>query len=262
MTTSVLTMSEPTTRLAFGAVAPRALAPLAIATLPLLGACVPEGPPTTREERALPAPSWVPTVRDVDPMLDGTFRDAFDRPALGPSWRALSGRWQLIDGELCGRAARNQGVWLRRRLPPNVRIAFDARADDEEGDLKVEVFGDGKSGASGTTYDDASGYVLIFGGWQNQKHVLARGDEHGDDRLVSLIAADGDSLRTRAVQPHRAYRFRIEREGGDTLRWFVDDELIHELVDDDPLSGTDHDHFGFNNWNAPVCFDNLEVSPL
>jgi hypothetical protein len=42
----------------------------------------------------------------------------------------------------------------------------------------------------------------------------------------------------------------------------VDDNPIHELSDPTPLKGTGHEHFGFNDWEVPVCFDDLTVTPL
>ncbi len=29
-----------------------------------------------------------------------------------------------------------------------------------------------------------------------------------------------------------------------------------------PLAGAGHDHFGFNDWDVKVCFDNVKVVPL
>lgn len=226
---------------------------------------MPEGPRTDEpadRQPSPPRPVLVPTVRELDPALEDAWRDDFEREELGDAWRSLSDAWRVVDGQLCGRGARNRGVWLRRRLPETVSVTFDARSDAAAGDIKVEVFGDGHTGANKNTYDDATSYLLIFGGWNNEMHVLARLDEHGAGRLVAHAATEGTSVRTQKVQPHRAYRFRIERAADKTLRWWVDDELIHELADDDPLAGPGHDHFGFNDWNAPVCFDNLEVRPL
>jgi len=42
----------------------------------------------------------------------------------------------------------------------------------------------------------------------------------------------------------------------------VDDRLLFELEDPEPLSGEGHDHFGFNEWMVRVCFDNLRITPL
>jgi hypothetical protein len=32
--------------------------------------------------------------------------------------------------------------------------------------------------------------------------------------------------------------------------------------DPQPLAGVGHDHFGFNDWDVKVCFDNVKVVPL
>ena len=39
------------------------------------------------------------------------------------------------------------------------------------------------------------GYILIYGGWKNTRHVVARRDEHGKDRLE--LALDGATPRSR-----------------------------------------------------------------
>ena len=64
------------------------------------------------------------------------------------------------------------------------------------------------------------------------------------------------------VLPDRAYRFKIERSDGKTVRYFVDDIEILSLKDPSPLTGEGHEHLGFNDWAVPVCFDNLTITPL
>jgi len=192
--------------------------------------------------------------------LGAGFRDTFERAAIGDDYRTVSSAWRIIDGELCAEQAHNQGVWLRRRLPASARIEVDARSASRAGDIKMELWGDGKRGASKATYDDASGYVLIFGGWHNRRHVLARRDEHGKDRLA--IEVGGADPRGRPVKPNTVYHFRIDRLASYKLRVWINDEQMFEFSDPEPLVGVGHDHFGFNDWKTPVCFDNLEVTPL
>lgn len=219
-------------------------------------ACVPEGPPT-------PAPARDSAAEGVAAEeAFAPFRDDFERAELGDDYVALSSAWHLEQGKLCASGAKNQGVWLARALPPRVRIELDAVALDAAGDLKVEIFGDGRSGATKTTYDDATGYLAVLGGWKNTLHVLARLNEHGDDRLVIEVAEDNDDPRTRPVQPGQPYHFKFERRNDTVLSWWVNGILYLELNDEEPLSGVGHDHFGFNDWVAPVCFDNLEITPL
>jgi hypothetical protein len=174
----------------------------------------------------------------------------------------LSPKWRITAGKLCVRGARNHGAWLRRRLPTNARIEFDAFADTPEGDLKIEVWGDGVSGATAASYTNATSYLAILGGWKNTKHVLARLDEHGADRQEMDVDATSDDERARPVAPGQPYHFKIERADGKTLDWSVNGARIFRLVDAEPLAGPGHEHLAFNDWDAPVCFDNVKVTPL
>jgi hypothetical protein len=196
------------------------------------------------------------------PMITTVFEDAFDRTDIGANWNRLGNVWKIKDGKLCGQGARNKGVWLRRRLPVNARIEFEATSDSPDGDIKAELWGDGMSGATSSSYTNATSYLTIFGGWKNTFHVLARIDEHAKDRLELRIDPNSAEERARPVVPGRVYAFRIEREDGKTISWSVDGHLIHRLEDPKPLAGKGHEHFGFNDWDVPVCFDNVRITPL
>lgn len=256
-----------------------------LSLLPLVASmsCVPEDPPDFRREvggvrsdPARPKPaksrsdagrkektsSAVTAPSGAAPVLSAPFRDDFNRDALGPDWNATSGAWRLEDGALCARGARNRPVWLVRRLPTNARIEFDATSNSPQGDLKVEVWGDGKSFATSASYSNATSYILVFGGWKNSAHVLARLDEHKSDRLELKVDPDSDDPRQHPVSEGQTYHFKIERSDGATVRWFIDDIELHSLADPAPLSGPGHEHFAFNDWDVPVCFDNLVVVPL
>ncbi len=175
--------------------------------------------------------------------------DNFERESLGERWHRGtgengSGTWSIEDGWLQASNIKNDPLWLDRKLPEKVRVEFDARARSSEGDLKAEIFGDGEH--------HATGYILIMGGWDNQLDVVARLDEHGDDRKEQ---------RSPGVAKGKVYRWAIERTDG-TLRWYVDGELYMSYPDDSPLRGEDHRYFAFNDWEAPVAFDNLRIYRL
>lgn len=243
----------------------------------LARACVPEERPgggapgpTTSTAQLAPARSFKTVRRDTDggsaapepaAQLRETFEDDFERDKLGDNYRATSSAWTLDAGRLCGAGTENHPVWLVPQLPTNVRIEFDATSESPDGDIKAEVFGDGHSFSTTNSYTRASGYLLIYGGWKNTLHVLARLNEHGDDRLVSQVNADPPG-RSDAVVPGRRYRFKVERRDGTTLQWSVDGVQVHRFTDPVPLKGSGHEHFGFNTWQARVCFDNLSVVPL
>jgi hypothetical protein len=195
-----------------------------------------------------------------DPPLKEAFRDDFERSELGPAWRVTSPAWSISEGRLCGQDARNHPIWLARRLPTNARIAF--QASTASSDIKAEFWGDGRSAATGQSYNDATSYLTIFGGWQNRFHVLARIDEHAPERReIKLVPGEADFTRSTVV-PQRVYQFEVERRDGRAVRWRVDGVELLTYNDAQPLLGAGHEHFGFNDWQARVCFDNLQVTPL
>jgi hypothetical protein len=213
-------------------------------------------------------PAMAVTVLDGSPIMTATIPSAAiarETGDLGPDWIVVPGApnsWRIEQGKLCGRNARNHGVWLNRTLPVNARIEFDAMSDSPEGDLKAEVWGDGQTGANAISYTNATSYLVIFGGWKNSLHVIARLNEHGTDRKEIQVKPSTDEFRERAVAQGQVYRFKIERSDGKTLRWWVNDVEMLSFEDASPLVGATHDHFGFNNWQVRVCFDNVKVTPL
>lgn len=197
-----------------------------------------------------------------DPVLKHQFHDDFSRTSLGPAYRTTSNAFRIEDGRLCVKGARNHPAWLTLRLPLNARIEFDAESRSEEGDIKVEAWGDGRSNATTVSYTNATSYLFILGGWKNTYHVLARLDEHAKNRAELRVDPDADDPRTAPVEPGRVYHFAIERRDGRTVRFSVDEVEILTLSDPEPLVGPGHEHFGFNNWDTSVCFDNLDIFPL
>jgi hypothetical protein len=195
---------------------------------------------------------WVGCASKTEPGTEAKeFIDTFDRATLGPDWNNTGGPYELRDGMLHVQGARNRPLWLRRALPDNVRVEFDVRSNTAEGDIKVELFGDGVSRAETLSYT-ATGYVVIFGGWSNRLNVLARLNEHGDDRAVGPVHP--------VVVGHR-YRMKIERRGKTIAAW-ADSQKLMEMVDPNPLRGQGHDYFAFNNWQSDLWFDNLRITRL
>ena len=181
------------------------------------------------------------------------FADEFAAPQLNPLWHPSGPGARVVDGVLEVENLRNHPLWLSLPLPDDLRIEFDAKAFAEDGDIKVEFAGDGKSFARTASYT-ATGYVVIFGGWHNSKSMIAKGDEHGGQ-----LAQRADVK----VAPGVPYKFTIERVGG-TISWFLDaaPEPFLRFVDASPLAGPGHEYFGFGNWQAPTRFDNLVITPL
>lgn len=206
--------------------------------------------------------SVTPNPAPPDPALEGALTDDFERATLGANWRITSGRWRIEEGKVCASGARNHPIWLKRRIPANAVIEFDASSGSPDGDIKAELWGDGRSGATSVSYNNATSYLTIWGGWKNHYHVLARIDEHAKDRKELVLDANSAQAKLKPVEANRSYHFRIERSDGRTVQWFVDGEPILAYPDAEPLAGPGHEHFGFNNWEVPVCFDNLTIKAL
>lgn len=245
------------------------LEPLFPLVLACAAACVPAGNSVHEDGgTGSSAPTTPPTFRPSFNVMTAPFEDDFERPdgagdELGPNWRqAQTNAWHIEDGRLCGQRAANHGVWLNRTLPINARIEFDAIAESPQGDLKAEVWGDGQSHATKATYDNATSYVAILGGWKNQFHVLARENEHAPDRREIRVDQQSDDPREKPVFAGQIYHFKIERTDGHTVRWSINGLDYLSWDDPQPLVGLGHDHFGFNDWEVKVCFDNVKVTPL
>ena len=212
---------------------------------------------------------------------------------------STGGLWRTLGGELLSPGVKNNPLWLKAKLPQNVAVEFDARSMSPEGDVKVEIFGDGT--------DHASGYVLIQGGWNNSLSIIARLDEHGQP-YGAIVAEAGRIARERRaevvkesknlseqqlndklkditddpvqtgvfradtrmrveitpsipVQLGKSTHWRIERRD-DTIIWFLDGREYGRFKDPIPLVGDHHDRFGFSSWEAQLLFDNLKVEAL
>ncbi len=198
------------------------------------------------------------------------FADDYSDPGtLAQNYWATGGHWRIVNGELLSPGVKNNPLWLKASLPQDVAVEFDARSESPEGDLKVELFGDG--------LNHASGYVFIHGGWNNRFSIIARLDEHGPSLETLARRAGGKDLvqsgvfredtrmrvegRHQPVQIGRTYRWRIERRGA-LIRWFIDGQPYMEFNDPFPLEGKGQDRFGFSSWDAQLYFDNLKIEPL
>jgi hypothetical protein len=226
------------------------------------------------------------------------YEDKFERASLGDAWWSNGGLWRIVQGQLYSPGVGNNPLWLKARLPADVRIEFDTRSEGPDGDIKWELDGDGRN--------HSTGYLFLFGAWHNRESRIAKLDEHAltQEELRAQLAAMArpfpgqqpdlvDRLREPFVQwgarrdlarlqdgkyydrdtplvvkrtdlkveKGRAYHMVVTKKGG-TLRWEIDGVPALELVDPAPLSGPGHDRFGFSSWSNDTWFDNLKITPL
>ena len=244
----------------------------------------------------LPFIHWA--LRGAAPVRTAVpYEDKFDRATLGDQWWSNGGDWRIVDGQLFSPGVGNNPLWLEARLPPEVRVEFDTRSEGPDGDVKWEMYGDGRT--------HSTGYLFLFGAWHNRESRIAKLDEHAftvDEMRAQLAAmarpyprqlelfdrlrepfvewgarrdlakiengkfydSDTPFVVKRAdlkVERSHTYHMVVTRKAG-VLRWEIDGQPGLELVDPSPLNGTGHDRFGFSSWSNDTYFDNLKITPL
>jgi hypothetical protein len=191
-------------------------------------------------------------VKDPPPVT-GKWTDDFARDEIGGNYYKTGGGY-AVNGALSAKGGRNHPLWLRKKLPKDVQIDVVAWSNTPDGDIKVELAGDGRSFDPDGGQYTSTGYVFVFGGWGNSKSLIARGNEHGQDLKQRT---------TPKVVPGQRYKFRIVKKD-KKLTWYIDDMTVPFLdyTDERMMSGVGHEYFGFNNWESDAWFDDLVVTPL
>ncbi len=199
----------------------------------------------------------MPACKPRVQTIDAPFSDKFDRTDLGPDWLDTGHAARIKDGKLNLAKAYNHPVWLRRKLPRNVQIDFDAVSQSPAGDLKVELYGDGESFDSDKGRYDPTSYMIVMGGWNNSKSIISRLGEHDEAVKVARDRTGNEPL----VIPGRTYHFTVTRRGG-AIDWKIDGAPYLAWNDPEPLGGAGHEFFAINDWEADVSFDNLTIRPV
>lgn len=186
--------------------------------------------------------------------ITAPWRDDFERAELGADWYATKpDAYTLVNGALNAKGAFNHPLWLRRALPADAVIELDVWSMSSDGDLKIEIYGDGTSHAKDKGQYTSTGYVAVMGGWSNSVSTLVAGNEHRPDR---------PERKTPKVEVGKRYHWKLVKKGG-TVEWFVDDMTTPFLrFEGEALSGPGHQYLGINNWQSDAWFDNLTITPL
>ncbi len=191
--------------------------------------------------------------RVKEEAITAPFSDDFQRSDLGSSWNATTPNYHISDGRLTVANAYNHPAWLRKKLPRNAAIEFDAMSKSPAGDLKIELYGDGESFDPDKGGYVSTGYVLIFGGWRNSLSVICRNNEHDDGRKAERTAPK--------VELGRTYHWSITRKDG-AIDWRIDGQPFLAWSDPEPLAGAGHEYLAVDDWEAEVFFDNFNIRSL
>ena len=180
------------------------------------------------------------------------FSDDFARSEIGPEWNQTGGMVRVTGTGVIIKEMLNRPLWLRKPMPQNFVLTFDASSTDPDGDIKFELLGDGVSAYGGDlrlAYHP-TGFSFVFGGWHNTLSTIAWRNEHADERILK---------QGPAVVSGQIYKMRVEKRGSD-IKWFVNGQLFLQTVvpGDAPAAG----YFAFSGWKSEVQFAHLAISSL
>ncbi len=184
-------------------------------------------------------------------------------------WTIGGGLWTVEEGELYSPGVRGNPLWLQARLPQDVVVEFDVRAERTGGDAQLVLFGDGlNTSVRSAGLAQSSGYLLTQGVRGAATARIAKLDELAwplaDLQRRKRLREDTPFLveaAAPAVPTERSAHWRVERRGA-RIRWFIDGEQVLEVEDPYPLGGKGHDRLGLSSRDTPLFFDNLQVRPL
>ena len=160
----------------------------------------------------------------------------FDKACF--DWRVATGTWQVTNRWQCdprwsffsGVSTGDAVIWCKRMFHGDLTVEFAAgiKMDNTRGgryeyasDINTTICADGK--------DITSGYSFMFGGWQNSSTRIMRGDKVLAESKTFVIPNQQDI--------HRRWFYLKIRKRGTKLQYFIDNNLILEADDPQPLTG-------------------------
>jgi len=171
----------------------------------------------------------------------------FKGPDVMARWKVIGGQYELHDGELRVQNGEPQLVLLRRDLPGDVRIEFEC---SQEGNYLNDM---GCFLNAVLTNNEreiwSSGYEFKCGAYDNSMIVLMRSDQ----KLWSQPASP--------IVRGKMFHVCAERVGA-RLKLTLNNEEIINILDPDPLTGTDRVAVGLLGWRADTRYRRVKVYSL
>src|SRR6266702_4663919 len=190
------------------------------------------------------------------------FRDDFERATLGEAYWSNGGHWRIARGQVYSPGVGNNPLWLKARLPRDVRIEFDVRSEklDEPAPTESEL----RAQLANLAQPYARKLEGLEALWERLRGPFVRSSARADlDRLEKGTYYQPDTPRVvkrldLKVERGRTYHETVTRRGG-LIRWEQDGQLVLEMNDGAPLPIEGHDRFGFSSWQNDTYFDNLKI---
>lgn len=170
----------------------------------------------------------------------------FQEPGLPPDAVVTVGEWEVRDGRLWAvGGSQDRTLLLGSAVAPPVRIEFECTNWEDPaartlGDITVHLNAEPGLNAF------AKGYSLTTGSYYNN---------------CSTIYREGKPLVQTEFSPVRSgvrHRVRAEMEGGN-LRYWLDDQIVLEAWDSEPLREWDGRSLGLRTWNTRMAVEKVRI---
>jgi len=178
-------------------------------------------------------------------------------------WRVAGGTWEVTNRWQCdprwtffsGRSSRLACIWNKRQFENDVCIDLAAgiKMDRNRGgryeyasDINITIAADGR--------DLTSGYSFLFGaretGHPNRATLIVRGER--------VVARSHRRIPVHSNIHRRWFHLKVARHGRKLLYW-IDDELVLEYDDPDPLPGR---QVALWTWNNGIMVAQVRIASL
>ncbi len=213
----------------------------------MLGTIDSDWVPLTESDRiALSVAGLKVTPGETDIYSDRVYDYTFSDPPT--DWVESGGHWEITSRWTCapqwswwgGFADRGlASAWNKREFTGDITVEVYAAfimglAGDQRyrnpNDMNITICGDGAN--------PSSGYSFIYGGERNSATRIMRGTEvlYETGERDALLPIFEDGYPSTYEFHRRWWMLRVEKSG-DRLRLWVDDELVAEATDPEPLDG-------------------------
>jgi hypothetical protein len=195
---------------------------------------------------------------DVDVLCPNTLSYSFVKAPA--DWRFAGGEWLVTNRWRCdprwsffGGESKDgvAAIWNKTIFKGDLTLEFAAGIRHQRGrggyarhasDMNAVICGDGRT--------LNSGYGFIFGGWGNKKTAITRNGR--------IVAECDDVIPARTSNIHRRWFYVKIVKRGATLRYYVDNKLVLEYTDPDPL---DAGQVALWTWRNGLMVARVRIAP-
>jgi len=174
-------------------------------------------------------------------------------------WRVAAGAWTFDDGKLIGSLSQDEAtaqglelpqamVWFKGALPHEFRLTYKAKTTKRAGDIITYICADG---------EQMSGYDVVLGGWNNERHRLSFYEKPGDINARTGL----DRMRGANMKDNKTYEVIIERTvKGIEVR--LDGDVILEHPELTKHIDDDHRSIALCTWDNEIEIWDLKIEGL